>query len=344
MVPSTVIIDKRVIIPVVGCVVAGLLIFQHIRRGKEREEIESAIAKNLQEAGQMAADVHARLGALNAEHVNLSQVTQLLGLVAVSDHGSTLTLLKEWSGQKQALSIELSKLEAELRKLEASRVVAEADEGRSALEKINNLRIELVRFEGRLLVAEESGNGLLGKLNAVVIEEEANLYEELRFFSAALEGSLNEVEAEAKISQSDVSAEASRKRALRLARLADLLYTPESLVKKKERLSKPPSTIEQVNARLKVDRDDKTYLRTDLRSPSRELLPPGTYSFAQRGSPWRVAALGLHVRTGPSARADVVCEAYQGEEVRVLRKPGLWWQVSTRCGSGWVLAKHITSR
>ena len=184
----------------------------------------------------------------------------------------------------------------------------------------------------------------LVRLHTALLEEMEPLAAELRAFHYLVSALLARIEiAQQRGTASAADADGLRKDTFLLAQVARIVYTHESLVGKRQELGHRPENLFALVEAVEIQGEDKERVRK-ARVTGQTPVPalPRTAAVpTEVERNWQVASLGLNVRQGPARKEGILCALTQGESVGVLTQSGFWWQVATRCGTGWVAGKYL---
>lgn len=302
--------------------------------------LQTRLAELVTEAESKQALATQQVESLTLDRGALEDVAKLLTRVSIEDRSGLDPTLKEEIAFVSSAEATLDKIGEELKVVRASEKSASIWELKRSVSRVSSAITTLNTLQRNVDAMRSRQSTVLSGLSGVLREETSILHEEVRAFYFTLAAVLRDLES---LNNVHVSAhhdvETVRADAIRLARVAGLVYSPQSLVQKRVELEKGNLSLSQLVRSIVVLANDRESV-ANARAAGRNTPAPRLAS--NLGGPrWRVTAAGLNVRNAPSRKAPVVCALTHDDSVTVVINTGEWWNVNTRCGQGWVSSKHL---
>jgi hypothetical protein len=302
--------------------------------------LQSRLREVVTEAESKQVQVRQQVESLTLDHGALEDVAKLLTRVTIEDRSGLDPTLKETLAFVSSAETTLDKVGEEIEIVHASEKSAFIWDLKRAISRASGAVTTLNVLQRNINATRSKQATVLAELSSVLREETSALHQEVRAFYFTLAAVLQDLE-----QIDDASVPVSRDvaivqtDAMRLARIAGLVYSPQSLVQKRIDLERKQPSLSEVARSVVVLPNDRKAV-ADARIAGR-ITPAPRLASNLKGPAWRVTAAGLNVRNAPSSKAYVVCALTHNDSVTVVINNGDWWNVETRCGQGWVSSKHL---
>lgn len=314
-----------------------------IEEKEARDEARTHRVENLTAFRAHLTEIDGTLEVVLRDQNALIVASEVLARTAIDDRSDVVSPIRRSRDAAEELRTGLQEVARRISSLEEMSLDSQ-EARRDAQVRATSIREDLDRLANLATDVRSQVQETRSDVAKAVAEEYDLLHLRLAVFHELLGAYLAGTAArESTLSANDVNLFLS---SARLARLAGIVYSGESLIRKGERLfSSPPPMAAMIQALDRADPRDLARVRDELaRGELRR--PPSLAALASGGSPVgpelsRVAAQELNVRSGPGTANRVLFRLIGGDLVEVLEKPGTWWRIASRKGEGWLNSRYL---